>query len=46
MNLIKELFSTANAFLKLEKVEIGGVKGKYNEKENKQTWDGSILIVF
>jgi dynein heavy chain len=28
MYLIKELFSTANAFLKLEKVEIGGVKGK------------------
>lgn len=27
MNLIKELFSTANMFLKLEKVEIGGVKG-------------------
>jgi dynein heavy chain len=34
MNLMKELFSTANAFLKLEKVEIGGVKGKY-EKQNK-----------
>jgi len=28
MDLIKELFSTANTFLKLEKVEIGGVKGK------------------
>jgi dynein heavy chain len=28
MDLIKELFSTANIFLKLEKVEIGGVKGK------------------
>jgi len=27
MNRIKELFTTANAFLKLEKVEIGGVKG-------------------
>ncbi|CAF1367717.1 unnamed protein product, partial [Didymodactylos carnosus] len=27
VNIIKELFSTANAFLKLEKVEIGGVKG-------------------
>ncbi|CAF1576739.1 unnamed protein product, partial [Adineta steineri] len=28
MNKIKELFSIANAFLKLEKVEIGGVKGR------------------
>ena len=28
MNLIKELFSTANTFLKLEKIEIGGVKGR------------------
>lgn len=28
MDLIKELFSTAYTFLKLEKVEIGGVKGK------------------
>jgi len=27
MQKIKELFSTANTFLKLEKVEIGGVKG-------------------
>lgn len=27
MEKIKELFTTANAFLKLEKVEIGGVKG-------------------
>lgn len=30
MNLIKDLFSTANMFLKLEKVEIGGVKGLYS----------------
>lgn len=28
MNKIKELFSTANTFLKLEKVEIGGVRGR------------------
>lgn len=32
MNLIKQLFSTANTFLKLEKVEIGGVKGKMKLK--------------
>lgn len=31
MDLIKDLFSTANTFLKLEKVEIGGVKGKYTK---------------
>jgi dynein heavy chain len=35
MDLIKELFSTANAFLKLEKVEIGGVKGKLNRRKTK-----------
>lgn len=29
MNFIKELFNTANTFVKLEKVEIGGVKGKF-----------------
>ena len=29
MELIKELFSTAHAFLKFEKVEIGGVKGLF-----------------
>jgi dynein heavy chain len=34
MNLIKDLFSTANSFLKLEKVEIGGVKGKLTTKIN------------
>ncbi|CAF3056070.1 unnamed protein product [Rotaria socialis] len=28
MNSIKDLFSTANTFVKLEKVEIGGVKGR------------------
>lgn len=32
MHLIKELFSTANAFLRLEKVEIGGVKGRREKK--------------
>jgi dynein heavy chain len=33
MDLIKELFSTTNAFLKLEKVEIGGVKGRFKKKK-------------
>jgi dynein heavy chain len=34
MDSIKELFSTANAFLKLEKVEIGGVKGRFYKSIN------------
>ena len=28
MNMIRDLFKTAQDFLRLEKVEIGGVKGK------------------
>jgi len=36
MDRIKELFSTANAFLKLEKVEIGGVKGQLKRNKKQQ----------
>ena len=36
MEKIKELFSTANAFLKLEKVEIGGVKGRLKVLKEKK----------
>ena len=39
MNKIKELFSTANTFLKLEKVEIGGVKGRALSAEVLQIYE-------
>lgn len=39
MNLIKQLFSTANTFLKLEKVEIGGVKGRALSAEILQIYE-------
>ncbi len=46
MNKIKELFTTANAFLKLEKVEIGGVKGKliYIQVANEYLYFRSSII--
>lgn len=34
MKMIRDLFSTANTFLKLEKVEIGGVKGFTRDKNS------------
>ena len=39
MNAIKELFATANTFLKLEKVEIGGVKGRALSAEILQIYE-------
>ncbi|CAF2910762.1 unnamed protein product [Rotaria sp. Silwood2] len=39
MNRIKDLFSTANTFLKLEKVEIGGVKGRALSAEILQIYE-------
>ena len=39
MHMIKELFSTANTFFKLEKVEIGGVKGRALSAELQQIYE-------
>lgn len=46
LNEIKEIFQTANEFLKLEKVEIGGLQGRKISRTLNNVCTCTILIIY